>query len=668
MKGVYMKRFLISLAVVVILGGTFAMASAATISTDKPDYAPGEVVIITGSGWMPGETVSMILHEESEFSEPDVTLLSDADTDGNIINAVWAPDINDIGLTFTLTATGQTSGLTAETTFTDDVQINSSCPNGSHADESCVITGVTGVCVWGCRKDANDQCHSNQAVSLVSGTPCTDDGNVCTVDVCNGSTSAPECTHAAGNAGTECRASAGVCDVAEVCDGLSNDCPGDGFQPSSYECRGSAGTCDVAENCTGSSADCPADVKSTAECRGIAGVCDVAEVCDGLSNDCPGDGFQPSSYECRGSAGACDIAENCTGTSAICPDDAKSTDVCRATAGDCDVAESCDGSNNDCPEDVFKSAGYECRPSVGICDATETCTGNDPQCPVDALAQCSLVTSSSLCTFSIDAVYEDQFRLILTPDQSASVFKLNASNPGQFYYNILYLGSGDTCLTITLPYPFVTQGAMPVHVYENVTMEYYDRQTCFVPGNEIANSPTQVTLDDYDSGSTTAVEVCIPYVPGGLAYINMHLDYGLKGTTGYSKNYQDDAVEAGDSSNILIPQLQPYYFGDSTGNGDEVYSENVFKRIAGIGGLVLADNGDPAPNIAVEIYDPHGMPITTVLTDQDGWYVLQYKHTGKASLYTVTLPDLLPAYDLTQTVTLKSNGYVNVDFDLPPLD
>jgi hypothetical protein len=544
MKGVYMKRFLISLAVVVILGGTFAMASAATISTDKLDYAPGEVVIITGSGWMPGETVSMILHEESEFSEPDVMLLSDADADGNIINAVWAPDINDIGLTFTLTATGQTSGLTAETTFTDDVQINSSCPNGSHADESCVITGITGVCVWGCRKDANDQCHSNQAVSLVSGTPCSDDGNVCTVDVCNGSTSAPECTHTAGNAGMEC--------------------------------------------------------------RGIAGVCDVAEVCDGVSNDCP--------------------------------------------------------------EDLFQSAGYECRPSAGICDATETCTGNDPQCPVDVLAQCSLVTSSSLCTFAIDAVYDDQFRLILTPDQSASVFKLNASNPGQFYYNILYLGSGDTCLIITLPYPFVTQGAMPVHVYESVTMEYNDSQTCFVPGNEIANSPTQVTLDDYDSGSTTAVEVCIPSVPGGLAYINMHLDYGLKDTTGYSKNYQDDAVEADDTSNILIPQLQPYYFGDSTGNGDEVYSENVFKRIAGIGGLVLTDNGDPAPNIAVEIYDPNGMPIATVLTDQDGWYVLQYKHTGKASLYTATLPDFLPAYDLTQTVTLKSNGYVTVNFHLPPLD
>src|SRR5204863_5580391 len=61
------------------------------------------------------------------------------------------------------------------------------------------------------------------------------------------------------DAGVECRASAGDCDVAESCDGSVGTCPTDEFRPSSYECRASTATCDPAENCTGSSASCPAD-------------------------------------------------------------------------------------------------------------------------------------------------------------------------------------------------------------------------------------------------------------------------------------------------------------------------------------------------------------------------------------------------------------------------
>ena len=44
-----------------LVGGFLAAlavpASAATVATDKPDYAPGQTVVITGSGWEPGETV-----------------------------------------------------------------------------------------------------------------------------------------------------------------------------------------------------------------------------------------------------------------------------------------------------------------------------------------------------------------------------------------------------------------------------------------------------------------------------------------------------------------------------------------------------------------------------------------------------------------------------------
>jgi cysteine-rich repeat protein len=45
--------------------------------------------------------------------------------------------------------------------------------------------------------------------------------------------------------------------------------------------------------------DCPADAKSTAQCRGAAGLCDVAENCNGTDPDCPPDGFEPNGTACN---------------------------------------------------------------------------------------------------------------------------------------------------------------------------------------------------------------------------------------------------------------------------------------------------------------------------------------------------------------------------------
>jgi hypothetical protein len=123
----------------------------------------------------------------------------------------------------------------------------------------------------------------------------------------------------------------GFCDGAGACD----------YEPITTECRASAGVCDVAEFCTGQSADCPSDSKSTAECRGSAGLCDVAEICDGQNNDCPTDVFKSNTEVCRASAGVCDVEEKCTGYSADCPED-----VYQQQGTDCDVCASCDGSGN----------------------------------------------------------------------------------------------------------------------------------------------------------------------------------------------------------------------------------------------------------------------------------------------------------------------------------
>jgi hypothetical protein len=48
----------------------------------------------------------------------------------------------------------------------------------------------------------------------------------------------------------------------------------------------------------------------------------------------------------------------------------------------------------------------------------------------------------------------------------------------------------------------------------------------------------------------------------------------------------------------------------------------------------------------------------TVYTDADGWYMFNYKYTGKATSFTVKVPSL----GAEQTVTLKSNGFLVVSF------
>ncbi|HZS52607.1 MAG TPA: YDG domain-containing protein, partial [Bryobacterales bacterium] len=111
----------------VLLSGGARAASAevymtATVMTDKADYQPGDTVLITGSGWTPGETVTLNIVESPDDGDGPHVLTPTADPAGNI-SAQFPIEANDIGIAFTLTATGGTSGLTAQTTFTDTTHL-----------------------------------------------------------------------------------------------------------------------------------------------------------------------------------------------------------------------------------------------------------------------------------------------------------------------------------------------------------------------------------------------------------------------------------------------------------------------------------------------------------------------------------------------------------------
>ncbi|HSE84647.1 MAG TPA: kelch repeat-containing protein [Candidatus Binatia bacterium] len=93
-------------------------SSSASVTTDKTDYAPGQIVTITGSGFQPNEQVAIYFHEFPE-EYPDIFFSVAANQQGNFVTAEFAPQQIDLGRVFTLTAIGQTSGFTAQTAFKD---------------------------------------------------------------------------------------------------------------------------------------------------------------------------------------------------------------------------------------------------------------------------------------------------------------------------------------------------------------------------------------------------------------------------------------------------------------------------------------------------------------------------------------------------------------------
>ncbi|MCW5892537.1 MAG: hypothetical protein KIT14_18645 [bacterium] len=251
-----------------------------------------------------------------------------------------------------------------------------------------------------------------------SGVVCRAAAGACDLaETCTG-TSAACPADAIAPAGTTCRAAAGSCDVAEHCDAAPSPvpptcwsapassvalppapatspstaraaaaCPADVVVAAGTECRASAGDCDLAETCDGAAQRrVPPDarVAPPARCRGRRRRL-RPETCDGSAVACPADALRASGATCRPAAGACDLAETCSGSDVTCPPDARAAagTTCRAAAGACDVAETCDGAETACPADVLVEAGVECRPATGACDLPEACTGTDPACPAD---------------------------------------------------------------------------------------------------------------------------------------------------------------------------------------------------------------------------------------------------------------------------------------------
>ncbi|MFC1654613.1 hypothetical protein ACFL2F_02305, partial [Myxococcota bacterium] len=188
------------------------------------------------------------------------------------------------------------------------------------------------------------------------------------------------------------RAVAGVCDIAENCNGTSPTCPADLREPATTQCRASAGICDIAENCNGVGTSCPSDVVEpvTTECRAAAGVCDIAENCDGTNVTCPVNVGLPNGTPCTPDANECtdDECNNRVCTHPVAPvvcDDGK---VCGSE--ECDIGM---GNPDDCTSPEVCQSNCTC--GISTCDgsgAAPNCNDDSdcdpPTCPVDSPGDC----------------------------------------------------------------------------------------------------------------------------------------------------------------------------------------------------------------------------------------------------------------------------------------
>src|SRR5881275_311771 len=96
-----------------------ALFNAARIWTDKDDYAPGESVILSGSGWKPNENVDLFaVDSQTEAWTYGSTAPADANG-GFVVNPYFMVQLVQQGASFHVTSVGEQSAMQADVTFTD---------------------------------------------------------------------------------------------------------------------------------------------------------------------------------------------------------------------------------------------------------------------------------------------------------------------------------------------------------------------------------------------------------------------------------------------------------------------------------------------------------------------------------------------------------------------
>ncbi len=197
----------------------------------------------------------------------------------------------------------------------------------------------------------------------------------------------------------------------------------------------------------------------------------------------------------------------------------------------------------------------------------------------------SQLTDTSFCP-----LLNNQFRLNYHLEVAPNTYRLQASNPGQFYMNGFYFGTvgSNFTMTIQVPYPFMTQegAGNPIQVHDGTTLTssgcyspnpslsgFTIKTTAMTPTSSVGNQI--ITPEDYTTknlGGFTTVTVSGKVPATGLVYVTIHLDYGLK-KTGSWKPAGTSTLNPVSGTNIAdVTNQTGFGSGPVTIHGYEVYN------------------------------------------------------------------------------------------------
>ena len=215
-----------------------------------------------------------------------------------------------------------------------------------------------------------------------------------------------------------------------------------------------------------------------------------------------------------------------------------------------------------------------------------------------------LFLDTNQCPFDVDSgVAGNQF-LVNFQKSSTGTYKISSTNPGQFYYDAFFYGTPGSAATITIsvPWPFVSSGSSPIHVYSAFSLA---TTGCVSPVNDVTsgfalsgttgatttNGQPAILLSSYPTqadGSTVTLTVSGTVPSSGLVFVTVHLVWGLNGSLGWSpvgscagKQCIADATNT--ALGLSLPNNFGYTFGfteshTSTSVSNVAYNENQFNK------------------------------------------------------------------------------------------
>jgi len=176
--------------------------------------------------------------------------------------------------------------------------------------------------------------------------------------------------------------------------------------------------------------------------------------------------------------------------------------------------------------------------------------------------------------------------------------------------------------------------------------------------------PIHIYLDGIDITDICTIDgtlIIVTDVPAGsMIYVNIHLDYALKGTTYESlddfgmKSYFFEVNVSGSGGSPSIPGQGLIGTYDSPTN---LIAHH--KKTTAIAGYIKDFYGNPIANAIVELFDSDGNLVGTAITDENGFYYFLDIAVGN---YTVKVTYNFQTY--IQAITVAKNELAQVDFTI----